>query len=57
MPRWLMLSIGLALVAVALYALLDLAGVGPPLDAIDDESEDRLERVIRRADREERRAP
>ncbi len=58
--RWLMLALGLAIVAGALALLVSGGGVGgeaslgPPLSEIDDESRARLERVLREADQEGR---
>jgi hypothetical protein len=58
--RWLLLVLGLAIAAAALFALvsgeaprLPVAGGSPPLDEIDAESRARLERVLRDAEREE----
>ena len=58
--RWLLLVLGLAIAAVALFALaggdslrLPVAGGSPPLDEIDADSRARLEQVLRDAEREE----
>jgi hypothetical protein len=58
--RWLLLVLGLAIAAAALFALvggeaprLPAAGGSPPLDEIDADSRARLEQVLRDAEREE----
>ena len=60
MNRWLLLVLGLAIAAGALFALvrgdsprLPAAGGSPPLDQIDADSRARLEQVLRDAEREE----
>ena len=60
MNRWLLLVLGLAIAAAALFALvsgeaprLPEAGDSPPLGEIDADSRARLEQVLRDADREE----
>jgi hypothetical protein len=55
--RWLLLSLGLAIAAGALYALLAGDGGAPPLDEIDDASRARLERALRQSERREGAAP
>ena len=62
--RRVVLSLGLALAAAALYWLFAAGrpgpgdgGAGPPLDQIDDASRARLERVLREADEQEARRP
>jgi hypothetical protein len=58
--RWWLVSLGIAIAAVALLALLrggpgHLPGAeaAPPLDHIDADSRERLDRVLREADRAE----
>lgn len=58
MSRWLLVLLGLAIAAAALYALvagreLPLSESAPPLDDIDEASRHELERVLRDADRAE----
>ena len=59
LKRWLVLSLGLVVVVVALFVL---AGVGtrgggaPPLDAIDEASKQSLDRVLREDERRQRGA-
>jgi hypothetical protein len=57
--RWWLLPLGIAIAAVALLALLrggparlPVAIGPPPLDDIDDASRERLDRVLREADRD-----
>lgn len=50
MKRWLPLSLGLAIVATALY-LMARGGGDRPLDDIDDASRAKLERVLGEAQR------
>ncbi|UCE86802.1 MAG: hypothetical protein JSU66_03445 [Deltaproteobacteria bacterium] len=50
MPRWLLFTIGLGIAVAGLYAILLEWPGGPPLDRIDDESRDQLERVLRQPD-------
>ena len=58
MRRWWLLPLGIAIASAALVALLrggpttlPVATGPPPLDAIDDASRQRLERVLRDAER------
>ncbi len=54
MKRWLVFALGLAIVGAALYGLAVRRADAPPaLDEIDPASRERLERLLREAEREE----
>ena len=50
MKRWLLLPVGIAIAAGALYSLATPPGETPPLGHIDAESRAKLERVLSEAD-------
>jgi hypothetical protein len=51
MMRWLVFSLGIAIAAGAIYLVVRNDGQEMPLDEIDDASKQRLERVLREAER------
>jgi hypothetical protein len=54
LKRWLVLTLGLAVAATALYVLAgggSGGGTAPPLDEIDEASKQRLDRVLREEER------
>ena len=56
MTRWLVLFLGLAIAAGAVYLLAaGVEGDGAPQDGIDASSRARMERVLQQADRESRK--
>jgi len=50
MIRWVSVSLGLAIAALAFYLLLRGEGPAPPMDDIDAESRTRLEQVLPEAE-------